>query len=64
MATTNLRSNSSAISAATIKRLAAMQDWPLLSTRARTPVVTALSISALGITDECVAASQFQYDLL
>ena len=32
------------------KRLAAMQDWPLLTTRARTAVLTAASRSALGIT--------------
>ena len=34
----------------TIKRLAAMQDCPLLTTRAWTAIFTARSISALGIT--------------
>ena len=47
---TNCRSNSSAIDSATMKRLAAMQDWPLLIVRALTAVRTAASRSALGIT--------------
>ena len=44
------RSNSSATASATMKRLAAMHDWPLLTTRAFTAVSIAAARSALGIT--------------
>ena len=50
MRATNFFSNSAAIDSATMKRLAAMQDCPLLRMRASTAVFTAASRSARGIT--------------
>ncbi len=50
MPATNARSNSAAIRASTMKRLAAMQLCPLLMVRASTPIRAARSRSALGIT--------------
>ena len=44
------RSNASATASATMKRLAAMHDWPLLTMRAFTAVSMAARMSALGIT--------------
>ena len=49
LATNALRIRS-AMGSATMKRLAAMQDWPLLMTRALTAVATASSRLALGMT--------------
>lgn len=42
--------NASWTSACTMKRLAAMQDWPLFWTRAVTAVAAAFSTSAEGST--------------
>ncbi len=47
---TNRFSKASATSRWTMKRLAAMQDWPLLIVRALTAVDAAASRSALGMT--------------
>jgi hypothetical protein len=50
MPDTKRRSNSSATDSVTMKRFAAMHDWPLLMVRAFTAVRAAAVISALGIT--------------
>ena len=61
---TNRRSNSSAIDSATMKRLAAMHDCPLLMVRALTAVVDrGLEVGA-GHHDEGVAAAQLEHRLL
>ncbi len=50
MASVKRRRNSSATASTTMKRLAAMHDWPLFCTRALTAVCTVASRSAEGST--------------
>ncbi len=64
MAATKSRSNSAATSSITMKRLAAMQDCPLLTVRASAAVRAAASRSACADDDEGVAAAEFEHGLL
>ena len=47
-----------------MKRLAAMQDWPLLMVRAFTAMLTARWHIGAGHDDERIAAAQFQHGFL
>ena len=63
IASTKRRSNSPAIASSTMKRLAAIQLWPLLITRACTAVRDRRVEIGAGHHDEGIAAAQFQYAL-
>ena len=64
MRSTNRVVNSSAIGSATMKRLAAMHDWPLLIVRAFTAVVHGGVEIGARHHDERVAAAQLEHRLL
>ena len=64
MRSTKLRSNSSATASWTMKRLAAMQDWPLLIVRALTAVAAAAAEVGARHDDEGVAAAELEHGLL
>ena len=64
MAAVNFSRNSSYSPSTTMKRLAALQDCPLLSRRASTAACTARVEVVGGEQDERVGAAELQRDLL